>query len=260
MIDSLDLIVMGPALLAGLLVTATHVPLGQEVLRRGIIFLDLTLAQVASVGVIAAHSIGWESNGWQMQLSAITAAILGALLLRYFERHWPEVQEALIGSVFVLSASIGIILLANNPQSGEHLKEILVGQILWVSVQELGLPLLVYLGVLTMWFGFRPRVRGTGFYLLFAVTVTLSVQLVGVYLVFATLIFPALATRKLNSFGALVLGYCIGIIAYALGLLLSSIFDLPSGGIIVCCLAVVSIVMARLPGITRFSTKSPNSA
>ena len=79
--SALDLTIIGPALLAGLLVTATHVPLGQRVLERGIIFIDLAIAQVAGLGIIVAYSFNWEPGGWQVQLIAMTAAILGVLLL-----------------------------------------------------------------------------------------------------------------------------------------------------------------------------------
>ena len=72
-------------------------------------------------------------DGWPVQVAAALAALAGALLLTWTERRWPDVQEALIGVVFVLAASGGILLLANNPHGGEHLRDLLVGQILWVG-------------------------------------------------------------------------------------------------------------------------------
>ena len=124
-LDTINLSILGPAMLAGLLVLATHVPLGQQVLKRGIVFIDLAVAQIAALGVIAADAMGWEPQGLQVQVSAILAAMLGALLLTWTEKRWPEVQEALIGAIFVLAASAGILLLANNPHGGEHLKDLL---------------------------------------------------------------------------------------------------------------------------------------
>ena len=120
--NELEFTILIPALLAGALVIATHIPLGQEVLRRGIIFIDLAIAQVAGLGVIASHSFGWETHGWEVQIVAVTAALLGALLLNQCEKRWPDIEEALIGVMFVLAATGGILLLANNPQGGEHLK------------------------------------------------------------------------------------------------------------------------------------------
>ena len=120
---------------AGLLVLATHVPLGTQVLARGIVFIDLAIAQIAGLGVIAADALGFEPQGWAVQVAALAAALLGALLLTWTEKRWPDVQEALIGVLFVLAASAGMLLLANNPHGGEHLKDLLVGQILWVQLR-----------------------------------------------------------------------------------------------------------------------------
>ena len=136
-LDALTLGILAPAFLAGLLVLATHVPLGAQVLKRGIVFIDLAIAQIAGLGVIAADFMGFEPQGWAVQLAALGAALFGALLLTWTERRWPEVQEALIGVLFVLAATGGILLLANNPHGGEHLKDLLVGQILWVSFAQL---------------------------------------------------------------------------------------------------------------------------
>ena len=243
-IDSLDISILGPAFVAGLLVLSTHVPMGQEVLRRGIIFIDLAIAQIAGLGIIAAAGFGWEAHGWEVQLVAVSAALLGAVLLNQVEKWLPDIEEPLIGVLFVLAATGGILLLADNPHGGEHLKALLVGQILWVSYQQL-LPIAaLYAIVLFAWFGLGFRRRRLGFYTLFAITVTASVQLVGVYLVFASLIIPALATRLLSNQQRLWLGYVIGLLSYAVGLALSALFDLPSGAIVVWMLAVSGVLFA----------------
>ena len=111
----------------------SHVPLGQQVLSRGIVFIDLAIAQVAGLGVIAANSFGLPIEGWGAQAAAGAAALAGALLLTWTERKRPEVQEALIGILFVLASTAQILLLANDPHGGENLKDLLAGQILWVS-------------------------------------------------------------------------------------------------------------------------------
>ncbi|MBI3545281.1 MAG: metal ABC transporter permease, partial [Gammaproteobacteria bacterium] len=193
--QALDINILGPAFCAGLLVLATHVPMGQQVLARGIVFIDLAIAQIAGLGVIAADAMGWEPQGFAVQIAAVTAALLGALLLTFTEKRWPEVQEALIGVLFVLAACAGIVLLADNPHGGEHLKDLLVGQILWVSYKQLIPAALLTAFLLALWFGAGKRLGRIGFYAMFAVAVTISVQLVGVYLVFASLIIPALAGR-----------------------------------------------------------------
>ncbi|WP_455220801.1 metal ABC transporter permease [Kaarinaea lacus] len=241
--DTLELSILLPAMLAGSLVVLTHVPLGQEVLRRGIIFIDLAIAQVAGLGVIAAHSFGWETHGWEVQAIAISTALIGAMFLYWCEQRWEDVEEAIIGVLFILAATAGLLLLANNPQAGEHLKELLVGQILWTTYDTLIPVIIVYTLVLIGWFTLYQRFGSISFYALFAITVTLSVQLVGVYLVFSSLIIPALATRNMQQF-RLWYGFAIGIAGYASGLIISSLLDLPSGAVIVWCLASVGILVA----------------
>src|SRR5471030_1354308 len=181
-------------MIAGLLVTATHVPLGMQVIGRGIVFIDLAIAQIAGLGVILADTLGWEPQGAAMQVAALSAALAAAVVLTWTERRWPEVQEAIIGVTFVLASSAAILLLAGNPHGGEHLKDLLIGQILWVNPARLLLDALIYGIIIAVWFGLGERIGRAGFYVLFACAVTVSVQLVGLYLVFATLVIPALAT------------------------------------------------------------------
>jgi zinc/manganese transport system permease protein len=250
-LDALSTGILGPAFLAGLLILATHVPLGMQVLKRGIVFIDLAIAQIAGLGVIAADLFGWEPQGFAVQVAAVGAALLGGLLLTWTDKRWPEVQEATIGVLFALAASGGILLLANNPHGGEHLKDLLVGQILWVSYGQL-LPVAIVTAVLLgLWFGLRERLGRLGFYILFAFAVTVSVQLVGVYLVFASLIVPALACRGLTSKRQLPVGYMLGAGGYAIGLVLSAVFDLPSGAVIVWAIAVLGFATYLLSGQER---------
>ncbi|MFN0039611.1 MAG: metal ABC transporter permease [Burkholderiales bacterium] len=251
-----------PALIAGVLVAATHVPLGIQVLRRGIVFIDIAIAQIAGVGVVAANFLGLESHGVAVQVSALAAALVGALLLTWTERRWPEVQEAIIGSVFVLAATLEILLLAENPHGGEYLKEMLVGQILWVGYPQLGAVAALSVLVLGAWFGWGERLGRIGFYSLFGVAVTASVQMVGIYLVFATLIIPALATRNARRL-RLTKAYAVAGLGYGAGLLASTAFDLPTGAIIVWTMALAGIVFACLqpaaarPAREDHSTISP---
>lgn len=245
--SALDLSILGPAFIAGVLILSTHIPLGRLVLKRGIIFIDLAVAQIAGLGVIAAGSLGWEDNPWLVQAAAVTTAIIGALVLRWTEKRFALIQEALIGVLFVLAATLSLLLLANNPHGGEHLKDLLVGQILWVSYEQLIIPAIVYAGLLFAWLGLKMGEKmPAAFYLVFAITVTISVQLVGVYLVFASLIIPALATRKLVGQRQLLIGFISGALGYALGLVGSALFDLPSGAVIVWSLAIVASITALI--------------
>jgi zinc/manganese transport system permease protein len=224
------------------------------VLDRGIVFIDLAIAQMAGLGVIAGDALGMPEHGIAVQAAAVCAALLGALLLTWTERRMPQQQEALIGVMFILAACAGILLLAGNPHGGEHLKDLLVGQILWVDTTQLlwlagvSAPLLA-----ALWLGWVERLGRFGFYGAFALAVTASVQLVGVYLVFSSLIVPALATLALRGPRRFVMAYGVGAVGYALGLALSALFDLPSGAVIVCALAAcgVAAAMALRPVAVR---------
>ena len=248
-----DASILWPALVAGLLVTATHVPLGTQVLARGIVFIDLAIAQIAGCGVLLADRLGLEPEGIAVQVAALSAALAGALLLTWTERNWPEVQEAVIGVVFVLAATGGILLLAANVHGSERLRELLVGQVLWVQPAQLAWAAAAYAVVLALWFGRGERLGRTGFYALFAVAVTVSVQLVGLYLVFATLIVPPLATRHMTRM-RLPAAWGVGAVGYALGLALSTALDLPSGPVIVWVLCAVGL------GVTVTNRNPPAAA
>jgi len=240
-LDSAALSIVGPALAAGLLVTATHVPFGIQVLKRGIVFIDLAVAQIAGLGVIVADRLGFEPQGAAVQVAALAAALGGALLLNWTDKRWPEVQEAVIGVTFIVAANAAILLLASNPHGAENLKDLLVGQILWADPARLAVVAVIYAAILATWFGFGASYGDARFYLLFAVGVTASVQLVGIYLVFTTLIVPALATRDLAR--RIVAGYALSAVSYALGLGVSLFSDLPPGPLIVCIMTSLGIAV-----------------
>lgn len=246
-----DFSIVMPAFLAGLLVLATHVPLGAQVLKRGIVFIDLAIAQIAALGVIAAGLMDIDPHGWKVQVAAGLAAALGALLLTWSEKRWPDVQEAQIGVVFVLAATGGLLLLANNPHGGEHLRDLLSGQILWVNYAQLVIPALATLLIVATMFLCKGRLGRLGFYLIFALAVTVSVQLVGVYLVFASLIVPCLGVRNYAGCRRLPFALLTGMFGYAIGLLLSLAYDLPSGALIVWCLALLAILVYSTGPKTR---------
>ena len=109
-LHAVDWSIVGPALIAGLLVLATHVPLGLQVLQRGIVFIDLAIAQIAGLGVITADALGWEPQGWAVQGAAVAAALIGAGLLTWTEKRWPDIQEALIGTLFALAQLVANLI------------------------------------------------------------------------------------------------------------------------------------------------------
>jgi len=239
-----------PAFIAGLIVLLTHVPLGREVIQRGIIFIDLAVAQIAGLGVLVAYQFGWDMHGLHAQFAAVMSALIAAVIMNALECRAGKHMEAYIGVIFVLAATASILLLANNPHGSEHLKELLVGQILWVDWHQITLAAVVSLLVVIVWFALKEKMGNIGFYVLFALSITISVQLIGVYLVFTSLIVPALATVRYSEKTALFVAAIIGVSGYLSGLVLSAMLDLPSGAVIVWCLVgsamLVSLVLSKV--------------
>ncbi len=157
------------------------------------------------------------------------------------EKKFPNIQEALIGCLFVLAASLALLMVGQDPHGGEHMKDLLAGQILWVSWAQIGWVAVLYTVILAIWFKARDRLGRFGFYALFACTITASVQLVGVYLVFASLILPAIASRHAKH--RLAAAYGVGTAGIISGIALSGLLDLITGPAIVCAMTAVSIIM-----------------
>jgi zinc/manganese transport system permease protein len=245
-LNDLSWSILLPAFCAGVLVMATHVPLGIQVLQRGIIFIDLAIAQVAGLGAyLVTMVLGSEAPVAWVQVGAMGMALVAAWLLVATERVTTRYQEPVIGIVFVLAATAVVLLLSNDPHGGQHLSELLAGQILWIGWGQIFYSALLTCALLGAIFLFQGK--RAWFYSLFAVAITVSVQLVGVYLVFATLIIPALATIKLNGTRLrLWATYLVAVAGYVLGLLGSATLDLPTGPLIVWALAVAGVVALLL--------------
>ena len=176
-----------------------------KVLERGVIFADLAVAQIAGLGVIIAGLLDLSGKPLLVQAIAAASELCGAGLLAWIENRLAEVKEACIGLTFALAASGGILLMSHDVHAGEHLKDMLVGQILWVSTNQLIATAFLTVVLLALWQWSRLKTHYLGFYALFALAVTASVQLVGVYLVFASLIVPALATYRVSRRRAICL-------------------------------------------------------
>ena len=224
---------------------AAHAPLGIEVLKRGIVFIDLATAQVVGLAIILLGLWLEEPDSIVHQGVIFGAGIVVALFFRWVERKSPDEQEAVIGSSFIVAASAGVLVLANDPHGGAALNEVLSGQILFISWGDIVTFLPVYGLFVITWF-IAPRLRGgTSFFILFAVVITSSVQLVGVYVVFASLILPALAARKGKGY-VLWRAYASGAVAVVAAILISAAADLPAGPFLALCFAVSAAVMRLL--------------
>lgn len=236
-------------LAAGVLVLLTHVPLGEQVLQRGILFIDLAVAQLAALGALLAQQ-WWPDTRWAESLGAIVLAMLGAVLVGQLARRFPLQREAVIGLLYAGAASVLLLLLAADPHSGHRLARSLNGDILWVSWRDL-----MPLALLTMAFWLAQVLRpgwlgGVGFYPCFAVLVSLSVSLLGVYLVFVTLIAPALVARLSGRRRAALLSGSGG---YLAGLALAWWQDWPTGAALVISLLLVSMIWLGLRALVVYS-------
>jgi len=262
--------VMGPALAACLLLTAIYVYFGLHIVRRGVIFVDLALAQVAAMGGTVAFLLGYSLEGQGAYLFSLAFACFGSVvftLARSREEAVP--QEAIIGIVYAFAAAATVLLVDKAPHGAEHIKYLLVGNILWVSWGTIGWLSLIILLVAFFHYYFRgnielvsvdpERARKAGvsvllwdllFYLSLAWVVTSSVQTAGVLLIFSFLIVPAVCGLLLSrSFQAnLFLGWIVGVGVSSAGGALSYILDLPTGATIICLFGGTLFVIATLMG------------
>ncbi len=219
-------------------------------LRRGIVFIDLAIAQIVGLGIILVNLL-WDEPSWLVRQATVAViAVLAALFFRLVERALPREQEAVIGSCFILAASGALIALANDPHGGEELQHILSGQILFVTWADIMAFLPVYLVVAALWIASPTLRAGVWFFVLFALAVTASVQLVGVYVVFASLILPALAANRRKT-GKLAPALVCGAAAVLVGIVASTLMDLPAGPVLVVCFAISAVLVRLTPWATR---------
>ncbi|MBI4591156.1 MAG: metal ABC transporter permease [Candidatus Rokubacteria bacterium] len=246
---------LGVPFLACLVLTGIHAYLGLHVLARGVIFVDLALAQVAALGItvafLAGHPIQSDAAYWY----ALTFTVAGALFFSASRTRRPRIpQEAIIGIVYAVSAAAAVLVVDRAPQGSEHIKQLLVGSILTVTPAEVGTLALLYAAIgVIHWMSRRPLLQisidpeaalrqGRNvrwwdflFYASFGVVVTSSVRLAGVLLVFSYLIVPAAVGALLSASvaGRLVLGWGFGFLVSVLGLTASYLWDLPTGAAVV---------------------------
>jgi zinc/manganese transport system permease protein len=255
--------------LAGLVLTGIHAYLGVHVVERGVIFVDLSLAQIAALGTTVALLAGYDVHSgisyfWSLGFTIVGAAIFALTKVKH-ETRIP--QEAIIGIVYAVSAAAAILVMSKAPQETEHLKDMLVGNILAVNWYTVIKTAILYSLVGLFHFIFRKKFlaisvgahTGTGesgvtnvkfwdflFYTSFGFVVTSSVAIAGVLLVFSYLIVPSVAAMLFaTSIGKrLAIGWSMGALVTLLGVLLSFKLDLPTGATIVCTFGIALSLMA----------------
>jgi zinc/manganese transport system permease protein len=272
MMESLEF--LWPPFLTAACLVGIHTYFGLEVLARRVIFVDLALAQIASLGGTIAFLLGHPALSGASYAYALAFTLVAALLLAATRRWAVRVpQEALIGVLYVVAAAAGILLIDRAPQGAEHLKQVLTGNILTSGLDELMVIAPLYAAVgLVVWL-LRRRLAGGGslawdvlFYASFGVVVTSSVAIAGVLLVFSLLIVPAIIGVLFGSTRAtqLVIGWTVGVATSAAGLMLSFAFDWPTGAAMVCgfgaALAVAGILHALLRGDRRRASQTALAA
>ena len=253
------LLLLAPPFAACLLFVAIHQGFGMHVLRRGVIFVDLALAQTSALGTTVAFALGHDPTGPSGLAYTLLFSTAGAALLTMGRALPRDIQaEAYIGILYVLTTAVTIIVVDRSPQGAEHVKQILVGSILAVSAADLPKLALVYGTVAAfLWLARAPLARASDpapahdvsgkamwdflFYAAFGVVVTSSVAIAGVLLVFCFLIIPSiigsLFSRRTPV--ALVIGWVGGAVASAIGLGASFACDLPAGAAMVVAFALV---------------------
>jgi zinc/manganese transport system permease protein len=247
-----------------IILAGIHCYLGLHVLARGVIFVDLSLAQVAAFGATLAVLFGFEHHSGAAYfislMSTFIAAALFALARRYEDLFS---QEAIIGIVYALASASVVLVVDRIAHGAEHIKDLLVGQVLWVTWGDVLKTSLIYGGVSLVHYIFRkPLIAAsfqsqTGvrsshggiwdflFYALFGVVITSSVSVAGVLQVFAYLIVPSVvSTLFYQSLRArLIFGWVLGFVLSAFGMALSYAWDLPAGAFIVVCFASIPVLM-----------------
>jgi zinc/manganese transport system permease protein len=263
-----------PAFVASLILTGIHAYLGVHVVERGVIFVDLSLAQIAALGTTVAYLAGYDLHSTTAYLFSLGFTFVGAAVFSlsrpYRETRIP--QEAIIGIVYAVSAAMAILVMSKATQETEHLKDMLVGNILSVSWPELGKTAVLYSLVGLFHYLFRRRFlmismneseagrEGVNirlwdflFYMSFGFVVTSSVAIAGVLLVFCFLIVPAVAAMLFSErLGTrLAIGWGMGALVSAAGVALSYVLDLPTGATIVGTFGVALLVLAGVRGMIR---------
>ena len=259
---------LAPAIVASLIIAGIHAYLGLHVVERGVIFVDLSLAQIASLGAAIAVWRGADPHDPSIYWMSLVFTLIGAFIFAMIKGQEAKIpQEAIIGISYAVASAAVILTMSKATGEAEHLKDMLVGNILSVQWPEVWLTGGIYLAIGVFHWIFRKRflaisqdpkavaAKGTSvrfwdflFYASFGLVVTRSVAIAGVLLVFCYLIVPSVgAMLWVSSVGPrLAIGWVMGVLVSALGMYFSVEFDLPTGATIVCTFGGMLILMALM--------------
>ncbi len=248
-----------------LLLAGIHCYLGLHVLARGVIFVDLSLAQVAALGATAAVAWGYEHHSWGAYWISLLCTFAAAAIFALSRKHEKVFsQEAVIGIVYALASGSVVVLLDRFAHGAEHLKDLMVGSVLWVTWSDVTKTATIYSGVALLHWIFRRQLIQASFgsehhnglwdfifYALFGIVITSSVSMAGVLQVFAYLIVPAVLGRLFfrTLKAQLIFGWVLGFVLSFAALFLSTLWDLPSGSFIVIVFTSLPIIILLGKGI-----------
>ena len=260
---------LAPAIAASLIIAGIHAYLGLHVVERGVIFVDLSLAQIASLGAAIAVWQGYDPHtDPQIYWMSLGFTMIGALIFAMVKGHEARIpQEAIIGISYAVASAAVILAMSQATGEAEHLRDMLVGNILSVQWPEVWRTAAIYVVIAVFHFVFRKHfleisvdahgaaARGLPvrlldflFYASFGIVVTRSVAIAGVLLVFCYLIVPSVGGMLFSSrIGPrLAIGWVMGTVVSMLGMYVSVLFDLPTGAAIVCTFGAALIAMAAV--------------
>jgi zinc/manganese transport system permease protein len=241
---------------ACVLLILIHAYFGMHVLERGIIFVDLSLAQFIGLGIALSFFMGYEDSG--KNIFAFSFAILGALILSFSRRIERLINiEAFIGALYIFSLAGSILILDRTPHGLEEFKAILNGNILWITGRELFHTFALYLFIGILHFVFRKRFLSLSyegksspaweflFFLSFALALVKSVQMAGILQVFSFLVIPAMTGRLYTKrpLNVLLTGWLTGLGASIFGIVLSYRLDVPTAPLIVASLCIIFFLL-----------------
>ncbi len=230
------------ALVLGVLALA---PLGEQVLARGVVFIDLAVAQAAAATALWANALFDHPGPWVVQAVAAAGALAAAAVVALLSRRWPAQREALIGLLYVAGASAALLTARLDPHGREHLAELLAADVLWAPWPPVAALALAALLVRLL----AARLPRDGvFFPAFALVASLAVPVLGLFLVFAMLIVPALLQRAGASRAQAT---TLSVLAALAGLGASWWIDAPSGACIALALALAGLLSAARPGVPR---------
>jgi zinc/manganese transport system permease protein len=238
-----DLWLLTPALALALAVLALG-PLGVQVLRRGVVFIDLAIAQSAAAAALAAVTLADHPPWFITQGAATLGALVVAGAVALLSRRWPPYREALIGLIYVASASLALLTAHQDAHGAEHLHALLAADVLWSDPKQVSALAACALVVLA---SRRLLDRDVWFFPIFAIVTSVAVQTLGLFVVFAALITPGLWQRGLGRHPAIA--HAVSVAACAAGLALSWILDAPSGPWVALSLALAGVMSAFRAGI-----------